>query len=115
MNEDGELSPPLLDKSRHLPDAGQNTRARLENVRRINRINLFVPDRGDCLPSGPCGNFSQIHTLSTPTDKDNLWVRTADIHGFDCPLPGSFGIGSKKYIRSTDQIDRFADPSDPAD
>jgi hypothetical protein len=26
MNEGGKLSPPLLDNSRHLPDAGQNTR-----------------------------------------------------------------------------------------
>src|ERR1700730_2688132 len=96
-------------------DTGKDPGARLENICRLNRINLFVTQRGNRRPTGPPGNFSELHGLSTPADKDDLRVRPADGRRFDSPVAGSLGIGSSKYILSAHQVDRLADPSDAAD
>src|ERR1700676_3937668 len=109
------LIAPALDDCRHLLDAGKDAGARLENICRLNRINVFVAHRGDCRPTGTPSNFSQIRRLSTPADKDDLRVRLADRRRFDRPVAGSLRIRSSKYILSAHQVDRLADPSDAAD
>src|SRR5262245_4624914 len=75
---------PIGDNRVQLPYAfGQRRGTGLQDVRRLDLVDLTSADRGHILPAGTLGDSLAAHRLPAPRCDDDLWIASNHLSGVD--------------------------------